>query len=208
MSDFYVYLHCRPNGEPFYVGKGRGTRCRVMRHRRNPHHARVVEKYGADNILVYTFPCDSESEAFKDEVNWIKQLRDEGVVLSNMTDGGEGVRGLPCSQETRMKMSAASLGRKKSPETRAKMSLAQLGNKKSLGCKMPAHVKAILIEKARGSKHMVGYKHTAESLRKMAESQTGNKHGLGRRHSDEVRARMSKARKKYWDDKKKAGSSA
>ena len=23
---FYLYLHCRPDGAPFYVGKGRGRR--------------------------------------------------------------------------------------------------------------------------------------------------------------------------------------
>ena len=28
MSEFYTYLHCKPNGDIFYVGKGTGRRCK------------------------------------------------------------------------------------------------------------------------------------------------------------------------------------
>jgi len=87
---FYTYLHCRPDGSPFYVGKGRGKRAFDLR-RRNPHHRNVVAKYGQENIKVFVFPCGSEIESLSDEVLQISQLRRDGCELVNQTDGGDGV---------------------------------------------------------------------------------------------------------------------
>jgi hypothetical protein len=53
VAEHYAYIHCKPDGTPFYVGKGSGDRFRVSG-ARNPYYRRTVNKYGAKNILIGT----------------------------------------------------------------------------------------------------------------------------------------------------------
>lgn len=93
-APFFVYHLCKPNGDPFYVGKGLKARARSLSpSRRNAHCNKIIKKYGASNIVIKTIPCMSEGEAFRLEVIHIQILRNNGVVLANYTDGGEGVSG-------------------------------------------------------------------------------------------------------------------
>src|ERR1019366_7111100 len=92
IMQFYTYLHCRPNGEPFYVGKGHGVRAKKFS-KRSDYHKHIVQKHGKENIRIFIFPCDSEQQAFADEIQTIAQLRKEGFNLCNLTDGGEGSTG-------------------------------------------------------------------------------------------------------------------
>lgn len=101
---FYVYIHIKPNGDPFYVGKGHGKRSHRLS-RKNLHHKSIVKKYGGRNIGILVFPRDSEQEAFQSEVLWIKILREAGFRLANKTDGGEGTVGCSPSIETKTKLS-------------------------------------------------------------------------------------------------------
>jgi hypothetical protein len=125
--EFYVYLHCRPDGSPFYVGKctvdpkRRNKRFLMLSHR-NPLHQNIVNKHGKDNIGRFAFRCESEREALDSEVQMIAQLRADGYQLANLTDGGEGMSGFKASPETLAKLSAVRKGRKASDETRAKLS--------------------------------------------------------------------------------------
>ena len=41
-SAFYVYMHCRPDGSVFYVGKGCGKRARDFASRSQKHHEIVA----------------------------------------------------------------------------------------------------------------------------------------------------------------------
>ena len=46
---FYAYIHVRPGADAngaFYVGKGHGRRSHDFQ-RRNLHHQRIINKYGA-----------------------------------------------------------------------------------------------------------------------------------------------------------------
>ena len=63
---FYIYVHSRPDGRPFYVGKGSGVRAHNMR-RRNPHHRAIIAKYGAENIKVDLIEMKSDEAAFLGE---------------------------------------------------------------------------------------------------------------------------------------------
>jgi hypothetical protein len=103
MSQFYIYLHCKPNGDPFYVGKGTLARSHNLA-KRSDHHKRIVAKYGIEIIV---FQRESEHDALNDEIKWIKILREAGYLLCNITSGGEGHSGHSPSEETRRKISAA-----------------------------------------------------------------------------------------------------
>ena len=164
----YAYLHCRPNGTPFYVGKG--TANRVTRtHARNKHYGHITSKYGRENILIGSLECSSDAIAFELEKGLIKCFRRMGVDLANYNDGGEGfIQGnIPwnkgktglLSDEARAKISAAAkeqmkdpkrlklnrearLGSTQSEEFKANASARMMGNKYRLGTKQPAETRA------------------------------------------------------------------
>jgi len=89
-----VYLHSRPDGSVFYVGKGRRHRAYDFApSRRTQHHANVVKKHGRENIGIRVIPCAYEVEANMLERAHIKMWRLNGARLVNLTDGGEGASG-------------------------------------------------------------------------------------------------------------------
>lgn len=213
-TSFYTYLHCRPDGSPFYVGKGTGYRSRDLKSRRNRHYKSIIAKYGRENIGVYVFPCESEEQAFKDEIQQIAQLRRDGYELCNYTNGGEGSSGCVPSEATRAKLSAVQKGRKFSDEHRAKLSAAMTGKKRKLrSAEHCAKMSAVLKGKpksaeqcAKMSAAMMGKKPSAETRAKKSVAMTGKKHSietlakmsaaqLGKKHTAEARANMSAAGK-------------
>jgi hypothetical protein len=121
--DVGVYIHAKPTGEAFYVGKGKRIRARNLKPR-NPHHSSIVKKYGKKNIVVDFVPCESEAAAFALEIEWIKTLRLFGAELTNQTDGGEGLLGKSQSKETKLKISLANKGKVRTEEVKAALRAA------------------------------------------------------------------------------------
>ena len=102
---FYVYEHIRlDTNAVFYVGKGKGRRCFEAR-RRNQHWKRVVSKAGGFDVRVIIGGIDEEL-AFLAEQELISKLKAQGVVLANLTDGGEGVSGYTHTQKAKASFSA------------------------------------------------------------------------------------------------------
>jgi len=109
-KDFYVYVHYRAtDSTPFYVGKGSDRR--MMSHEnRNKYWKNTVSKHGffarkvVENLL--------SEDAYTEEIRVISLMRDAGEKLCNMTDGGDGTRGLKSSPETLKKLSLAHGGKK------------------------------------------------------------------------------------------------
>lgn len=122
---FYVYILCRPNGTPFYVGKGSNGRIydheREARSGHRCHKCHVIRKVwraGGDIHRYIVFTTDDEQEAFTYERETIALYGRE--TLANETDGGEGVSGwVPTPEETARK-SAATRARYRDPAERAK----------------------------------------------------------------------------------------
>jgi len=100
----YAYIHCKPDGVPFYVGKGAMRRAKYLGER-NPHHQATVKKYGKENILIGMLDCSSPEIAYDLESGIIKCLKRMGIGLTNFTAGGDGGRS-PCD-ETRKRLSDA-----------------------------------------------------------------------------------------------------
>ena len=87
---YYVYGHFKPCSDvPFYIGKGLLKRTRW--YKRNKHHDAIVKKYG---FVVQIFAeVDNEDLAYEIECAFISHAIQEGIKLTNMTPGGEGVGG-------------------------------------------------------------------------------------------------------------------
>ena len=93
--DFYVYEHWRSDkGVCFYVGKGNGDR--AWRFKRSRYYNNVVAKLLKNGHTVEVKILKekmTEDEAFSLEMERICYWKSVGVRLTNLTDGGEGVRG-------------------------------------------------------------------------------------------------------------------
>lgn len=125
MKQFYVYIHFKPDGTPFYVGKAHGRRGYLVHVWRNNYHSKVVAKYGRENIQVMVFNQPDELTALQKEIELIAQLISAGHTLTNMTQGGEGVVG--ASEEVKAKQRAAKLGKKATELAKANMKAAKRG---------------------------------------------------------------------------------
>lgn len=98
---FYVYLYKRPDGSVFYVGKGTKRRAQCMApSRRTLHFMNIVRKYGAENVQLELIACESEQAAFDLEIKTIRELRESGARLVNLTDGGEGCANRPLPEKS------------------------------------------------------------------------------------------------------------
>jgi hypothetical protein len=130
MNNYYVYLHIKAtDGEPFYVGKGKGSRANQASNR-SEFWKRVTLKYGFDVILLEEKL--TEKEAFEKEKYWIKRIgrRDLGLgTLINFTDGGEGVSGgsWKLTESNKKNIGNASKGRKWSESSKKKLSNSTKG---------------------------------------------------------------------------------
>jgi hypothetical protein len=98
---FYVYLLCKPDGSPFYVGVG--TKRRILDHalyaRRDDldsHKLRAIRsiwRAGSDIFYRIDSWCSERSIAERREAELIKSIGRRDLrtgPLSNITDGGEG----------------------------------------------------------------------------------------------------------------------
>jgi hypothetical protein len=111
---FYVYVLARPNGKPFYVGKGTGRR--IFKHdyeARNGcacHKCNIIRKIwrsGGDVQRYIMLETDNEQESFDYEIELIALY---GLsTLANRTAGGDGPSNP--KEATRAKMRAAKQGR-------------------------------------------------------------------------------------------------
>jgi hypothetical protein len=127
-----AYLHCKPDGTPFYVGKGTIKRSRDLYTTRNKWHKRITNKYGRNNIRIEFMECSTEKFALELEAGLIKTLRRNGFVLCNIAPGGIGNSGWKIDREVVERIADKNRGRVQSAEERAMRSARLKGIKKSI----------------------------------------------------------------------------
>jgi len=192
-GNFYVYEHWRlDRDECFYVGKGKGGRAYKMRDR-NRFHTAIVQKIQRDGFAIEVKIVASgltEEAAFSLEKERIAFWRNSGADLANATNGGDGISGFKMSEESRLKMRNAKLGKKQSLEVIQKR-IAPL-----IGRKQPRHAIEKAAEKKRGKK-----------LSKEHKEKLSNAH-KGKIVSEEARKNLSIANKgRPWSPARRAAHS-
>ena len=178
-NNYYVYEWIRlDTNEPFYVGKGKNDRWKVL-NRKNKKFVNIINKYDvAVNILHNDL---DEQTAYELEVWYIREYRDIiGYDLVNFTDGGEGnafmgeknpFYGKHHTEESKQKMSEKHKGKghPTSKDTREKISKANKGRSFS------EEHKKHLSESRKGEKnHRYGKHCSEETKRKLRDSHIGN----------------------------------
>lgn len=123
---FYVYVWRQSNGEPFYVGKGSGSRAYTTKSR-SGEFKEIYALGGCTVEIVDWFIHESQAHAL--EVDLIARYgrRENGGLLVNKTDGGEGAAGCVRGDETRARISKALRGRTFDDGWRAKIGAAHRG---------------------------------------------------------------------------------
>ena len=173
---FYVYAFLREDDTPYYIGKGTGDRAWGKRQVRPTDDSRII-------ILKETL---TETEAFSEEIRLIEFYgrQDLGTgILRNLTDGGEGPSGWIPSTETRDKISAALLGKRKSEIHCKKIGLSKLGNT-----------------------YVVGQKRTDKQKNNMSEAKLGPKNpSFNKKQSEETKKRRSVSMKENKDKNNNRG---
>lgn len=225
MNNYYVYMYSGQDGNPFYIGKGKGYRYLLSRHLNDDHPFlnRKILKVGIDNIQIkFLYKDLTEEQAFYLEEYYIAGLGRKNLglgPLTNCTNGGEGGSGQIVSSITKQKMSKAqmgnkhSLGYRHSDIAKEKISSAHLGKivSKMTRIKMSKAQKGKIISEEqkrkisivnKGNKYTLGRACSAQTKVKISLANKGKKYCLGFKHSEESRKRMSIARKTYWENKK------
>lgn len=106
-NDYYVYIYWRlDTNEPFYVGKGRDDRWKILRRKYNKHFMNIINKHSV--VVIIEKDNLTENEAFYWEEKIIEELvfeygfsidipnnksLDKHFHLVNQTWGGEGCSG-------------------------------------------------------------------------------------------------------------------
>ena len=120
MTQFYSYLWLRPDGTPYYAGKGKGKRAF-----RTQGHGSLNCPKDFSQIRLFLLPTEEAAFAFECMLIRLFGRKDLGTgILRNLTDGGEGVAGCQYTDERRAKISARQTGRRNSPEAIAKATAA------------------------------------------------------------------------------------
>lgn len=202
-----VYCHKKKDdGGIFYIGIGSEKRA-YRKTGRTDFWKRIVDKHGftvsiTHKNLIWEEACVIE----KYLVSFYGKINDGGV-LCNITDGGEGAFGRKTSDNTKNKIRNSLLGRNHSEEAKAKMSQSRKGKPSSFkGKSFSEESKRKISNSKKGTiSPKRGIKLSEETIEKMRKSLKGRKahpntieasrrYWTGRTHTIETRNKMSLVR--------------
>lgn len=132
------YLASSEDGRIRYVGQTvQDPKKRIDAHRRIPKQYaanpiyRWIRKLLDNGYELKWGILENNAIWAESEKRWIRILREQECDLLNLTDGGDGTRGVVWSAKSKAKASSSSKGRAKSSTHRLALSKAHMGLKKS-----------------------------------------------------------------------------
>jgi len=178
--------------EKIYIGSAINIDRRWNEHvsllKRTKHHSRHLQsawnKYGEENFEFSILEECEKEQLVEREQYYIDSVCPE----YNICKKAYSKLGTRHTEESRLKMSLANIGKHLSFETREKMSLAR----KNVSVETREKISRALKGHKRG---MLGKHHSEETCMKMSLALTGNKNHNEKRASEEARAKMSLAQK-------------
>ena len=193
----YEYGDYRFDYEPFYVGKGKGRRCKehlskskLKEKSYKNNKIKAILNENLEPIIIKVKIDLLECVSFKYEIELIKLIGrvdlDTGP-LTNHTDGGDGNSGMVVSEETKNKRSGKNhynYGKHLSDETKKKKSESMI------------KFRAEHPEWQSGENSpMFGTQQSEETKKKRSEASSGEKHyNFGKHHSEETKIKLSEAK--------------
>jgi len=169
---------------PFYVGKGVGQRCHfhvdeakyyVNRKSKKLNKLRKLLSLGLLPIITKIEEGVSDAQAIEFEMFVIAEMRDIGITLTNMTDGGDGAKGYKHTEAHKKHISSVHKGRVFSEETKQKMRKpkSEEGKKNMAEARKSSTYKPSEETKQKLSKSLVGRTFTDEHKSKISSSLSG-----------------------------------
>ena len=113
-----VYMLTSPNGKR-YIGKTKHYTTRMKQHAYQKNKTKIshsIQKYGWDSFKKEVLVIANVEHLSQYEIKYIALYGTNTKDGLNLTDGGEGRVNSKCSQETRLKMSMAHKGKKRTAE--------------------------------------------------------------------------------------------
>ena len=178
-----IYRHTRlDTNTVFYIGIGKEVKRAYSKKGRNNYWKNIVNLCWYEvEILKKDLSWEDACELERALVSWYGRNDLDLGLLVNMTDGGDGFSNL--STESREKLRQNWLGRKHTDKSKLNMSKAQKGKKKS-----EEHKKKL---SENSSKHFLGKYHTIETLKKMSVAQSGENNPMyGKTHDDNIKRKL------------------
>lgn len=122
---FYVYAYLRHDGSPYYIGKGKNKRYL------DKHNVSVPKDKSRIVFLETNLSNVGALALERRYIRWYGRKDIDTGILRNVTDGGEGRCGMLTSSKTRELLSAVNKGRQHTNEARANMSAAKIGKQRT-----------------------------------------------------------------------------
>lgn len=197
---YYIYIYFDPtrDNEPFYVGKGNGNRALTHLYRKDNHpvtnRIKHIRNLNSEPV-VEVLECESEDDAFSLERDLVTTIGRRGTntgSLLNLTDGGEGTSGYVWTDEAKVTLRLAMIGRSLTEEHKQNIRNSNLGLKRSEETKQKMRKPKSEEHRQKLSEVQAGSVRgplSEETKAKISESNRGQK------RSEETKANLSKALK-------------
>lgn len=130
---YFVYQHINKINNKCYIGITSATKPELRWNRgfgyKSQVFYRAIEKYGWDGFYHVILHRElTENQAKCQEMFWIKLYKSENLSY-NVTNGGEGSKGVPMPETTKQALLKANIGRQCSEETKRRISESEKGKK-------------------------------------------------------------------------------
>lgn len=183
ISPYSVYVLKEPDGETVrYVGLTSNYKERIRQHLKCHKKYRVnswIKSLKLNGLLPISEIIDDAkdlNEARIKEIQYIKLFKSFGAILTNLTDGGEGTKGIKCSEEKKEKIRKKTTLYRHTDEAKKKIGEAS-------------------------KRFMKGKKHSAESIEKTASKLRGRPSwNKGKKMSEEHKEALKTARRSFIDN--------